>query len=143
MSSARKAPSLHRRIVAVSLSAGALLFLLAGGLILFVSWSFMKSEYQDFLARIISDLVGEYAESNGDLKKMRHFFDEDVEEHGADRIFLLITDPNGRDVLNACADKTVLRTMIARAQRDLPSYRISIGSARKAHCRTGAASSFA
>ena len=125
MSSAREAPSLRRRIVAVSLSAGALLFLLAGGLILFVSWSFMKSEHQDFLARSISDLVGEYAESKGDLKKMRHFFDEDVEEHGADRIFLLITDPNGRDVLNACADKTVLRTMIARAQRDLPPYRIS------------------
>ena len=125
MSSAREAPSLRRRIVAVSLSAGALLFLLAGGLILFVSWSFMKSEHQDFLARSTSDLVGEYAESKGDLKKMRHFFDEDVEEHGADRIFLLITDPNGRDVINACADKTVLRTMIARAQRDLPSYRIS------------------
>lgn len=125
MSSARKAPSLRRRIVAVSLSAGALLFLLVGGLILFVSWSFMKSEYQDFLARSTSDLVGEYAESKGDLKKMRHFFDEDIEEHGADRIFLLITDPNGRDVLNACADKTVLHTMIARARKDLPSYRIS------------------
>ena len=125
MSSARDAPSLRRRIVAVSLSAGALLFLLVGCLILFVSWSFMKSEYQDFLARSTSDLVGEYAESKGDLKKMRHFFDEDVEEHGADRIFLLITDPDGRDVLNACADKTVLRTMVARAQRDLASYRIS------------------
>ena len=125
MSSAREAPSLRRRIVAVSLSAGALLFLLAGGLILFVSWSFMKSEYQDFLARSTSDLVGEYAESKGDLKQMRHFFDEDVEEHGADRIFLLITDPDGRDVLNACADKTVLRTMVARARRDLSTYRIS------------------
>ena len=125
MSSAREAPSLRRRIVAVSLSAGALLFLLAGGLILFVSWSFMKSEYQDFLARSTSDLVGEYAESKGDLKKMRHFFDEDVEEHGADRIFLLITDPDGREVLNACADKTVLHTMVARAQRDLSTYRIS------------------
>ena len=125
MSSVRDAPSLRRRIVAVSLSAGALLFLLAGGLILFVSWSFMKSEYQDFLARSTSDLVGEYAESKGDLKQMRHFFDEDVEEHGADRIFLLITDPDGRDVLNACADKTVLRTMVARAQRDLSTYRIS------------------
>ena len=125
MSSAREAPSLRRRIVAVSLSAGALLFLLAGGLILFVSWSFMKSEYQDFLARSMSDLVGEYAESKGDLKKMRHFFDEDVEEHGADRIFLLITDPDGREVLNACADKTLLHTMVARAQRDLSTYRIS------------------
>ena len=125
MSSVRDAPSLRRRIVAVSLSAGALLFLLAGGLILFVSWSFMTSEYQDFLARSTSDLVGEYAESKGDLKQMRHFFDEDVEEHGADRIFLLITDPDGRDVLNACADKTVLRTMVARAQRDLSTYRIS------------------
>ena len=125
MSSVREAPSLRRRIVAVSLLAGTPLFLLAGGLILFVSWSFMKSEYQDFLARSTSDLVGEYAESKGDLKKMRHFFDEDVEEHGADRIFLLITDPDGRDVLNACADKTVLRTMVARAQRDLSSYRIS------------------
>ena len=125
MSSVRDAPSLRGRIVAVSLSAGALLFLLAGGLILFVSWSFMTSEYQDFLARSTSDLVGEYAESKGDLKQMRHFFDEDVEEHGADRIFLLITDPDGRDVLNACADKTVLRTMVARAQRDLSTYRIS------------------
>ena len=125
MSSARKAPSLRRRIVAVSLSAGALLLLLAGGLILFVSWSFMKSEYQDFLARSTSDLVGEYAESKGDLKKMRHFFDEDIEEHGADRVFLLITDQTGREVLNACADKTVLRTMVARAQRNLSSYRIS------------------
>ena len=125
MSSARKAPSLRRHIVAVSLSAGALLFLLTGGLILFVSWSFMKSEYERFLARSTSDLVGEYAESKGDLKEMRHFFDEDVEEHGADRIFLLLTDPAGRDVLNACADKTILRTMLARAQRNLPAYRIS------------------
>ena len=73
MSSAREAPSLRRRIVAVSLSAGALLFLLAGGLILFVSWSFMKSEYQDFLTRNTNDLVQEYTESKGDLKKMRHF----------------------------------------------------------------------
>ncbi|MBQ8114369.1 MAG: HAMP domain-containing histidine kinase [Kiritimatiellae bacterium] len=125
MSSARKAPSLRRHIVAVSLSAGALLFLLSGGLILFVSWSFMKSEYEGFLARSTSDLVGEYAESKGDLKEMRHFFDEDVEEHGADRIFLLLTDPAGRDVLNACADKTILRTMLSRAQRNLPAYRIS------------------
>lgn len=125
MSSDRKAPSLRRRIVAVSLSAGALLFLLAGGLILFVSWSFMTAEYQRFLERSVSDLVGEYAESDGDLKKMRHFFDEDVEEHGADRIFLLLTDPNGREALSACADKTVLRTMIARAHRELPAYRIS------------------
>lgn len=129
MSSDRKAPSLRRRIVAVSLSAGALLFLLAGGLILFVSWSFMTSEYQEFLARSSSDLVQEYAESRGDLKKMRHFFDEDVEEHGADRIFLLLTDPNGKDVLDACSDKTILRTMLARARRDIPAYRISKESA--------------
>ena len=129
MSSDRKAPSLRRRIVAVSLSAGALLFLLAGGLILFVSWSFMKAEYQEFLTRITSDLVGEYAESKGDLKKMRHFFDEDIEEHGADRIFLLLTDPRGKNVLDACSDKTLLRTMLARAQRDIPAYRISKESA--------------
>ena len=45
MSSAKKAPSLRRHVVAVSLSAGALLFLLVGGLIIFVSWSFMKSEF--------------------------------------------------------------------------------------------------
>ncbi len=135
MSSARKAPSLRRHIVAVSLSAGALLFLLSGGLILFVSWSFMKSEYERFLARSTSDLVGEYAESKGALKEMRHFFDEDVEEHGADRIFLLLTDPAGRNVLNACADKTILRTMLSRAQRNLPAYRISKESALPHHHR--------
>ena len=129
MSSDRKAPSLRRRIVAVSLSAGALLFLLAGGLILFVSWSFMKAEYQEFLSRSSSDLIQEYAKSKGDLKKMRHFFDEDTEEHGADRIFLLLTDPRGTNVLDACSDKTILRTMLARAQRDIPTYRISKESA--------------
>ena len=129
MSSGRKAPSLRRHIIAISLSAGALVLLLTGGLILFVSWSFMKNEYQGFLARITSDIVGEYAESKGDMEKMRHFFDEDVEEHGADRIFLLLTDPDGRDVLNACSDKTILRTMFARAQRDIPAYRISKESA--------------
>ncbi len=135
MSSARKAPSLRRHIVAVSLSAGALLFLLTGGLILFVSWSFMKSEYEGFLARSTSDLVGEYAESKGDLKQMRHFFDEDVEEHGADRIFLLLTDPAGKEALNACADKTILHTMLSRAQRNLPAYRISKESALPHHHR--------
>ena len=125
MSSAKKAPSLRRRIVAVSLSAGALLFLLTGGLILFVSWSFMTAEYQDFLTRITDELVKEYVSSNGDREKIRHFFDEDIEEHGADRTFLLLTDPNGKEVLHACADKTVLRALLARAQRDIPAYRIS------------------
>ena len=125
MSSARGAHSLRRHIVAVSLSAGALLFLLVGCLILFVSWSFMKSEYEEFLSRCTSDLVGEYAESKGDLKKMRHFFDEDVEEHGADRIFLMITDPHGRNVLDACADKTIQRAMVTRARREHASYRLS------------------
>lgn len=122
MSSARGAPSLRRHIVAVSLSAGAFLFLLVGCLILFVSWSFMKSEYEEFLSRCTSDLVGEYAESKGDLKKMRHFFDEDVEEHGADRIFLMITDPHGRNVLDACADKAIQRAMVTRARREQASY---------------------
>ena len=130
MSSARGAHSLRRHIVAVSLSAGALLFLLVGCLILFVSWSFMKSEYEEFLSRCTSDLVGEYAESKGDLKKMRHFFDEDVEEHGADRIFLMITDTHGRNVLDACADKTIQRAMVTRAKREqASSYRLSKESA--------------
>lgn len=135
MSSGRKAPSLRRHIIAISLSAGALVLLLTGGLILFVSWSFMKTEYQEFLARSTSDLVGEYAESKGDMGKMRHFFDEDVEEHGADRIFLLLTDPDGRDVLNACSDKTILRTMLARAKKDVADYRISKESDSPHHRR--------
>lgn len=130
MSSARRAPSLRRYIVAASLSAGALLFLLSGALILFGSWSFMKSAYEGFLDRSTADLVEEYAESGGDLKKMRSVFVEDVEEHGADGIFLLITDPAGREVLSACSDKTILRTMLSRAQRDLPAYRISKESAQ-------------
>ena len=125
MPSVKKPPSLRRHVVAVSLSAGALLFLLAGGLILLVSWSFMKSEYQDFLKRSSSDLIGEYTESNGDLTKMSRIFDEDVEEHGADRIFLLLTDPNGKEALSSCSDETILRTMLSRAQGDIPAYRIS------------------
>ena len=68
MSSGRKAPSLRRHIIAISLSAGALVLLLTGGLILFVSWSFMKTEYQEFLTRSTSDLVGEYAESKGESR---------------------------------------------------------------------------
>ena len=129
MSSDKKPPLLRRRIVAVSLSAGALLFLLTGGLILFVSWSFMKTEYQDFLTRITDDLVKAYVSSGGDREKMRHFFDEDIKEHGADRTFLLLTDPNGKAVLHACADQTILRTMVARARKPRPAYRIRKESA--------------
>ncbi|MBQ6007453.1 MAG: HAMP domain-containing histidine kinase [Kiritimatiellae bacterium] len=125
MSSAKKAPSLRRHVVAISLSAGALLLLLSGALILFVSWSFMKSAYEGFLDRNTSDLVEEYAECGGDLAKMRSVFVEDIEEHGADRIFLLLTDPDGREALSACSDKAILRTMLSRARRDLPAYRIS------------------
>ena len=130
MSSAKKAPSLRRHVVAISLSAGALLLLLSGALILFVSWSFMKSAYEGVLDRSTSDLVDEYAESGGDLAKMRSVFIEDIEEHGADRIFLLLTDPNGKEVLSACSDKAVLHTMLSRARRDLPAYRISKESAQ-------------
>ena len=125
MSSAEKTPSLRFRIVAVALSAGAVIYLLAGTAILSVTWSFLSSEYQDFLNRATEDLAEEYSASRGDVKMMRQFFDEDIEEHGADRIFLMLTDREGKDVLNACSDDVIRHTMASRARRGLSSYRIS------------------
>lgn len=125
MSSDRKAPSLRSRIVIVALAAGTAIFLLAGAAILSITWSFLTSEYQDFLDRITEDLVAEYTGCGGDLKAMRRFFDEDLEEHGADRIFLMLTDRKGRDVLHACSDEVIRHTMASRARRDLAAYRIN------------------
>lgn len=129
MCSDRKAPSLRRRIVATSLCAGALILFLTGSLILAVSQMFMTAERRGLVTRIANDLAQEYAEASGDKKKMRHFFEEIVEEHGADKVSLLISSASGEEIVSMCHSDAILRAMLAHARRNVPEYRISKESA--------------
>ena len=136
MSSAkREVPSMRWRIISASLKSSMIIHVLASLLILIVTWTILTAKYKDFLDRSVADLVQEYAECGGDLKTMRHHFTEDIEEHGADRVYLLLTDSAGRDILHACSDKTILHTMRSRAQRDIRSYRLNKQSSVKPHGR--------
>ena len=98
MSSARPLPSLRRRIVAAALAAGALLFLLAGGLVVFVSWSILWEDWNEVLSDISGPIADAHAETGGDPAEMERVFRDTVEFYGAD-VSLLLAAPDGSPVL--------------------------------------------
>jgi signal transduction histidine kinase len=91
-------PSLRRRIVTVSLAAGALLFLLAGGLVVFVSWSILWEDWNEVLSDISGPIAAAHAETGGDPAEMERVFRDTVELYGAD-VSLLLAAPDGSPVL--------------------------------------------
>jgi len=101
MSSARRPPPLRRRIVAVSLAAGALLFLLAGGLVVSVSWSILREDWNAVLADISSSLAAVHAGSGGSAEAMDRAFRDAVGFYGADAVSLRLAAPDGTEVLRA------------------------------------------
>jgi signal transduction histidine kinase len=98
MSSARRLPSLRRRIVTVALAAGALLFLLAGGLVVAVSWSVLWEDWNEVLSEISGPVADACAETGGDPAAMERVFRDTVEFYGAD-VSLLLAAPDGSPVL--------------------------------------------
>lgn len=100
MSSADRLPPLRRRIVTVSLAAGALLFLLAGGLVVFLSWSILWEDWNAVLDDISAPLAAAHARTGGDPAAMSAAFRETLGFYGAD-VSLLLAAPDGTPLLRA------------------------------------------
>ena len=90
MSSDRPLPSLRRRIVAVSLAAGAVLFLLAGGVTLAVAYRVLRAEETAMLAELADGLAEAVAAAGGDMAALQRDFDETLELFGPDDTALLL-----------------------------------------------------
>ena len=100
--------------------AFGLLEIVAGGVVLFLTIRYTTHEYHETLARLMGDLVAEYAACDGDIAVMKGHFDVDVEEHGSDNVFLLLVDRQGRTLLHHSSSQSVLQKMAAQlTARDL------------------------
>ena len=94
--------------------------IIAGGVVLFLTIRYTTHEYHEALARLMDDLVAEYATCDGDIAIMKGHFDVDVEEHGSDNVFLLLVDQQGRTLLHHASSQSVLQKMAAQlTARDL------------------------
>ena len=124
MSSARR--PIWRRIAWSSFLSFGLLYLLVGVLVFVFTVRHHTNEYHATLSRLSDDLKGEYAECRGDLAEMRRHFATDVEEHGGENVFLLLTSADGRTMLQQSASESVCRQMQKNALRpDAHTYRIT------------------
>ena len=124
MSSARR--PIWRRIAWSSFFSFGLLYLLVGVLVFVFTVRHHTNEYHATLSRLSDDLKGEYAECRGDLAEMRRHFATDVEEHGGENVFLLLTSADGRTMLQQSASESVCRQMQENALRpDAHTYRIT------------------
>ena len=124
MSSARR--PIWRRIAWSSFLSFGLLYLLVGVLVFVFTVRHHTNEYHATLSRLSDDLKGEYAECRGDLAEMRRHFATDVEEHGGENVFLLLTSADGRTMLQQSASESVCRQMQENALRpDAHTYRIT------------------
>lgn len=111
---------LQTKIVSATLLWGALLYIFVALAILCVSWLYLKSEYEDFLSRVTHDFIQEYAPGNA-----AKLFQDDIEEHGADRVYLLLAAPDGSERLAACADERIREALVRVAHGPSAKGRIS------------------
>lgn len=118
------------RMTLVSSATFGLISLLSGILVLVVSIRHNVDEYHDMLARLSADLKEEYASCGGDLKKMREFLAEDQDEHGANNVFLLVSEQDGTDVLHLSSAPKVVARMVARVGEPSRTYRLTTYSDR-------------
>ena len=84
------------------------------------------SEYHEALRLISADLLLEYGEGGGDMKKMARDFRETVEQYGRDNVFLLVTDSEGRVLLEESSNRKVSKMMLAGATAPGRTYRIAV-----------------
>ena len=105
------------RLIAWSafLSFGVL-HLLVGALVLLVLIRHHIVECDEILALATEDLVHEYEKFRGEPSLIQQEMDSDVESHGTDNLFLLISSPSGHVVASASASKSILRKMVAAAK---------------------------
>lgn len=124
MFSARK--SIRYRIAWSAFCAFGLLYLLVGCVVLIATIRHHTHEYHDMLSRLSSDLKNEYISCNGDIKEMRKHFTMDLEEHGSDNVFLLISSAEGKTLISASVSEKILDIMREHLNpEDFRTYRIS------------------
>lgn len=116
MSSARPLPSLRRRLVLVSLAAGALLFLLAGGAALAVAHRIFRQEENAMLSELADGLFAAVSEMDGDTEALRRDFHETLELYGPDDVALLLAAPDGTPLLHAAPDTIPLSALAGLAR---------------------------
>jgi hypothetical protein len=91
MSSAHK--PLWFRIAWSSFLSFGLLYLCVGVFVLVAIIRHHVREYNDMLFRLTQDRVKEYGECRGDISEMNRHFAIDVDEHGTENVFLLLSSP--------------------------------------------------
>jgi signal transduction histidine kinase len=124
MSSAHK--PLWFRIAWSSFLSFGLLYLCVGVFVLVAIIRHHVREYNDMLFRLTQDLVKEYGECRGDISEMNRHFAIDVDEHGTENVFLLLSSPEGESLLSASVSKKAMSQMQENAKRPDPqTYRIS------------------
>lgn len=116
MSSDRPLPSLRRRIVAVSLAAGAVLFLLAGGVTFAVAYRVLRAEEMAMLAELADGLAEAVAAAGGDMAALQRDFDETLELFGPDDTALLLAGPDGTPLLHAAPETLPFPALAAAAR---------------------------
>ena len=136
MSSARPFP-MWRRIARSFFAAFGLFALVVDSLVLTVTIRHHTADYHETLSLATEDLVREYAEFGGDAARMRESMLDDVETHGTDNLFLLISTPSGGIVAEAASNREILDQMLRRAADGaVRKYRLT---ARTPHRRNGLA----
>ena len=127
MFSAELHPLWHRLAWSSFISFGVL-YLVIGALVLTVSIRHHTNDYHDALSRLTRDLTAEYAASSGDLDEMRRQFATDIEEHGRENVFLLLSSPRGEALVAESCSAHVLDEMARRSLTPRQStYRIAPG----------------
>ena len=124
MSSARN--PIWRRIAWSSFALFGMLYLLVGIAVLIVTIRHHTNEYHTILSRLSDDLREEYGKYRGNIDEMRREFATDIEEHGAENVFLLLSSPDGKTLLHQSASDSIYRQMMANAIGPGPhTYRIT------------------
>ena len=92
------------------------LHLLVGALVLVVMIRHHVAECDEIIALATEDLVREYAEYGGDASRLKQDMARDVESHGNENLFLLVSSPSGRIVAAVSSSESVLRKMVLAAK---------------------------
>ena len=93
------------------------LHLLVGVLVLVVMIRHHLAECDEIITLATEDLVREYKEYGGDASRLKLDMVSDVESHGNENLFLLVSSPSGRILVAASSSESVLRKMFQEARK--------------------------
>jgi len=123
-SAERRLPPMWRTVAWRTCLAFGLLYSISGAIALCVVIRHHTHGYHDILSRLTADIVDEYADCGGRAAAMKHYFEEDADEHGSENVFLMVSDGEGREKVGQHSREDVAATMLKRANGSEHTYRI-------------------